>query len=89
MTAQTLRATPSFGMAAPKLRAAFQRFLDALDAFAQAKARRAVPEHELRRAQREIDRYRRLMHANSQLPTPRGAAQRTKPAVQARAPHAG
>jgi hypothetical protein len=66
MTAQTLRATPSFGMAAPKLRAACRRFLDALDAFAQAKARRAVPEHELHRAQREIDRYRRLMHATSQ-----------------------
>jgi hypothetical protein len=67
MTAQTLRATPLFGMAAPRFRAVCRRFLDALDAFAQEKARRAVPEHELRRAQREIDRYCRLMHANSHL----------------------
>jgi hypothetical protein len=68
MAAQFLRATSSFGMAAPKLRTACHRFLDALDAFAQTKARKAVPEHELRRAQREINRYRRLMHANSRLP---------------------
>jgi hypothetical protein len=68
MTAQTLRAMPFFEMAVPRLRAACQRLLHALDAFAQAKACRAVPEHELQRAQQEIDRYRRLMHANSQLP---------------------
>jgi hypothetical protein len=74
MTAQTLRAAPAFMVAAPKLRPAWRRFLNALDAFAQEKARRAVPEHELRRAQREIDRYRRLMHANSRSAAKQSAA---------------
>jgi hypothetical protein len=54
---------PFAAMVAPKLKAAYRRFLGALDDFAAAKMRNAVPEQELRRAEREIDRYRRLMHA--------------------------
>jgi hypothetical protein len=68
MTAQLLQATPLVELVAPKLQTACRRFLSALDTFAQAKARRAVPEHELRRAKREIDRYQRLMHADHKLP---------------------
>ena len=62
MTAQLLQAMPFAVMAAPKVQAAYRRFLGALDDFAAAKTRNAVPERELRRAQREINRYRRLMH---------------------------
>jgi hypothetical protein len=78
MSAQTLRAAPFFGQAAPRLCAACQRFLRAIDAFAQEKARRAVPEHELRRAQREIDRFCRLMHAHNRR------AAKSAPATSAR-----
>jgi hypothetical protein len=67
MTAHILQATPFVELVAPELRTACRRFLNALDAFAEAKAGRAVPEHELRRAQREIDRYRRLMHPDRKL----------------------
>ena len=74
MTAQILHATPFAEMVARKLQAACQRFSDALDAFAKAKMRNAVPEHELRRAQCEINRYRRLMHTNHSLPETRARA---------------
>jgi hypothetical protein len=43
------------------------RFLHAFDAFAEAKMRNAVPEWQLRRAQRELDRHRRLMRAKNKL----------------------
>jgi hypothetical protein len=36
-------------------------FSEALDAFAIYRARRAVPEYELRRVQREINRYRKII----------------------------
>jgi hypothetical protein len=64
MTALLLQATPFVEMVAPKLQTVYRRFLHALDAFAEAKMRSAVPEQKLRRAQREINHYRRLMHAN-------------------------
>jgi hypothetical protein len=51
-------------MVAPKLQAFYQRFLQALDSFAEARMRNAVPEWRLRKAQREIKRPRRLMHAD-------------------------
>jgi hypothetical protein len=70
MTAQLLQA-----MQFAALKTAFRRFLGALDDFAAAKMRNAVPEQELRRAEREIDRYRRLMHAThaaaAKTPPPR------------------
>jgi hypothetical protein len=68
MSARILRSMPYTGMVAPKLETVYRWFLDALDAFAAAKMRKAVPEHELRRAQREINRYRRLLHAHQKLP---------------------
>lgn len=64
MTALILRATPLIEMVASKLQAVYLRFLHALDAFAEAKMRNAVPEWQLRKAQREVTCYRRLMHAN-------------------------
>jgi hypothetical protein len=74
MTTRTLRATPLAEMVALKLQTAYRRFVDAFDAFAEAKMRNAVPERELRRAQREINRYRRLMHANQGLSETRAPA---------------
>jgi hypothetical protein len=74
MTTRILRAPPVAGMVALKLQTAYQRFLGALDTFVEAKVRNAVPEYELRRAQREINRYRRLMHANHRLPETRAPA---------------
>ena len=64
MTALILQATPFVEMVAAKLQSVYLRFLRALDAFAEAKMRNAVPEWELRRARHEINRYRRLMHAD-------------------------
>ena len=69
MPSQILRAAPVAGMVALKLQTVYQRFLHALDAFAEAKMRNAVPERDLRRAQREINRCRRLMHADHSLPS--------------------
>jgi hypothetical protein len=68
MTAQILQMTPFAALVAPMLRTACRRFLGALEAFAAAKTRNAVPEHELRRAEREIDHYRQLMHPVRKLP---------------------
>ena len=68
MATRILRSTSVAEMVAPKLQTAYRRFLDALDAFAEAKIRNAVPEWELRRAQREMNRCRRLMHANHTMP---------------------
>jgi len=68
MTARILRAPSVAGLVAAQLQTAYRRFLNALDDFAKAKARNAVPEWELCRAQREIKRYRRLMHASRSLP---------------------
>jgi len=69
MITRILRGAPVAGMVALKLQTVYQRFLDALDAFAEAKMRNAVPERELRRAQRNINRYRRLMHADNRVPS--------------------
>jgi hypothetical protein len=69
MTTRILRGAPVAAMVALKLQTVYQRFLDALDAFAEAKMRNAVPERELRRAQRNINRYRRLMHADNRVPS--------------------
>ena len=60
----SLQATPFVEMVATKLQAVYLRLLGALDAFAEAKMRNAVPEWQLRKAQREVTHYRRLMLAN-------------------------
>ena len=44
------------------------RFVHAFDAFAKARMHDAVPQWQLRRAQRELDRCRRLMRAKNKLP---------------------
>jgi hypothetical protein len=64
MTALMLQARPLIEMAAPKLHAAYQKLLRGLDAFAEARMSKAVPEWQLRKAQREIHRFQRLMHAD-------------------------
>ena len=68
MTALILQATPFVEMVAPKLQADYKRVLQALDAFAESRIRNAVPAWQLRRAQRELDRSRRLMRAKNKLP---------------------
>jgi hypothetical protein len=68
MTALILKAAPLVELAAPKLQALYRRFLHGLDTFAEARMRKAVPQHQLRQARREIDRYHRLMHASRKLP---------------------
>ena len=67
MTALILQVTPFVEMVAPQLQAVYMRFLHAFDAFAEARMRNAVPEWQLRRAQRELDRHRRLMPAKNKL----------------------
>ena len=67
MTALTLQATPSVEMVTPRFRP-LHAHLHAFDAFAEARMRDAVPPWQLRRAQRELDRHRRLMRAKNKLP---------------------
>jgi hypothetical protein len=62
MTALILQATPFVEVVAQKLQTVYLRVLHALDAFAEARMRNAVPEWKQRKAQREINRFRRLMH---------------------------
>jgi hypothetical protein len=71
MTVLILQAVPFVAMVAaklhtvyPKLHTVYRRFLHALDTFAEAKMRKAMPEWRLREVQREVDRYRRLMHVD-------------------------
>jgi hypothetical protein len=68
MTALILQATPFVEMVASQLQAVHKRVLQALDAFAESRMRNAVPAWQLRRAQRELDRCRRLMRARNKLP---------------------
>jgi len=68
MTALILQATPFVEMVTPKLQALYMRYLHAFDAFAEARMRNAVPAWQLRRAQRELERCRRLMRAKNRWP---------------------
>jgi hypothetical protein len=68
MTTVIMQATPFVEMVAPKLRTIYLRFLRALDAFAEAKMRNAVPKRRLRKAQRNVIRYRRRMHVDHESP---------------------
>ena len=68
MTALILQVTPFVEMVTPQLQAVYKRVLHALDALAESRMRNAVPVWQLRRAQRELDRCRRLMHAKNKLP---------------------
>ena len=55
-------------VAVPQLVRRHMRFPHAFDAFAEARMRNAVPQWQLHRAQRELDRCRRLMRAKNKLP---------------------
>jgi hypothetical protein len=65
MTALTLQVIPSV---ASQFQAAHMRAVHAFDTFAKARMHDAVPQWQLRRAQRELDRCRRLMRAKNKLP---------------------
>jgi hypothetical protein len=62
MTALMLGAKPLLEMAAPKFHAVYQT----LDAFAEARMKKAVPASQLRNAQRGVNRSRRLVRADRQ-----------------------
>ena len=68
MTALILQVTPFVELVTPRLQTVYMRFLRVFDAFAEARMRNAVPAWQLRRAQRELDRCRRLMRARNKLP---------------------
>ena len=51
MTTLLLKARPLIELAAPKLNAVYQKLLRGLDAFAEARMRKAVPEWQLRKVQ--------------------------------------
>jgi hypothetical protein len=53
--------TTHMATGARRLRSFLRGLAEALDAFASYRAQRVVPERELRRVQREINRYRRTM----------------------------
>jgi hypothetical protein len=63
MTTLVLSAAPFIAMATPKIRKFGRQITKALDAFVETRARNAVPEWQLRQAQREVSRYRRMMRA--------------------------
>ena len=58
MTTLIMQATPFVEMVAPKLQAMYLQFLNALDAFAEAKMRNAVPDEAVAQTQREISHVR-------------------------------
>jgi hypothetical protein len=68
MSAVTFDPTPRIAAAASKLQSLFGTVRDAVDTFASYRIQHAVPEAELRRAEREINRYRRLMRAGPAVP---------------------
>lgn len=68
MSAVTFNAAPRIARRASKRRSFFKIVSDTLDALVSARVRRAVPEWELRRADREISRCQRLMHAELRTP---------------------
>jgi hypothetical protein len=63
MTALILRATPLAEMVVLRLQALGRRILRAVNAFGEARARKAVPEWQLRKVQRDMRRCRQLMLA--------------------------
>ena len=68
MTALILQVTPLVELVTPRLQTVYMRFLRVFDAFSEARMRNAVPQWQLRRVQRELDRCRRLMRARNKLP---------------------
>jgi hypothetical protein len=68
MNALPLQVTPSVEMVASQLEATHMRVVHAFDTFGKARMHDAVPQWQLRRAQRELDRHRRLIRAKNELP---------------------
>jgi hypothetical protein len=68
MTDLILQAVPLIEMAAPKFEAAGLQLRHALDAFVAARIRNALPGLQLRKARRDLNRYRRLMRPDHKSP---------------------
>jgi hypothetical protein len=64
MTVLTFDFRPRRASWTKKLASLCRSLLDTIDAFAAHRAQQAVSQSELRRADREIDRYRRLMEGD-------------------------
>jgi len=64
MTTIALNVVPLASSAAGKVRELLRELRDAVDSFAVYRMQHAVPEHELRRADHEIHRYRSMMNAS-------------------------
>ena len=58
MTTLMLQAAPFVEFVTPKMRSIYQRFLNTLDAIAEAKLRNAVPERQLRNARHQVESQR-------------------------------
>ena len=65
MTTLVLSTAAIVATAKPKIRALRRQIANALDAFARAQVRQTVSERQLRKAQRDIGRYSRMMHTDS------------------------
>jgi hypothetical protein len=72
MTATTLTGTARSAVRPSSAWRFWRRILSALDAHARSRGHRAVTEHEMRRCQDEIRRYRRLMQAGVAAVSDRG-----------------
>ena len=77
MTAITFNTAARPGKWTAKLHSLLTTISKALDAYAAHRMEHAVPEYELRRAERTIGRYRRLMeNSGSEKPARRSARSR-------------
>jgi hypothetical protein len=63
MTAIPFNTAPRMAAVTSKLQVLLRTLGDALDAFAEYRMQRAVPEAEILRTEREIGRYRQFMRA--------------------------
>jgi hypothetical protein len=74
MTTLILQATPLIEVAVARMQVLCLRLLRSIDSLVAARACNAVPEQQMREVEREIERYRRLMHAAESVPGPKPAA---------------
>ena len=75
MTALTFRVIPSVEIVASQFQTTHMRIVHAFDTFSKAGMHDAVPQWQLRRAQRELDHHRRLIRTKnkSSVKTAKGA----------------
>lgn len=76
MTAITFNTVSDSAKWTAKLRSLLTTIANALDAYAAHRMQHAVPDHELRRAERTIGRYRRLMEKSASARPARRATRR-------------